>query len=244
MPKKLGRIPQTFLEEFKKLNITPLPDEELHKLLVKAIKEQDLEARNKVMLHILPIIINKSKKIFKENYLVETMDFLQEVCCLVLDSLFKNFRIDEQEPNRCALFFRALNYYFLCALSRLKKNYLSTREEDPDYKEIFCGDIEDLETIDLDFNELIEEKVFDTEIDDIFYLSEYSISQSFNEKKDFLGENFEKLIYTNFNKLGIGISVYLDRFEGKLNWSNRLKEKFEKFLLNWIKNNQKNLKEV
>jgi len=133
----LNKIQKLFQKDIKKRKIKPLSDKELHKLLVKAIKSDDekerREARKKVIEHILPIIINRCKRYFPEDYLVENTDFINEVILLIMERLFDNFRIDEQEEGRCALFFRAMQFYFLRAYNRLKDNYFGTK--DISYKE-------------------------------------------------------------------------------------------------------------
>jgi len=142
----MNRVQKALSQDLKRLNIKPLPDSELHQLLITAIKSPDEEerkkARNKIILHLLPIIISKCKKYFPEDYLIENTDFINEVVMEILDKAFDNFRIDEQEEGRCALFFKAIQYYFLLAYKNLKRKQFGTHEVS--FKEFFNekGDIE------------------------------------------------------------------------------------------------------
>lgn len=245
-----------FLDEYKELNIKPLPDKELHQLLVKAIKYKDVEARNKVFLHILPIILNRGKKFFKNEYIVETMDFIQEVAVNILDILFRTFRIDEQEEGRCALFFKALNFYFLCALSQIKKKYLKRDDGDVKYKEIIgvCNISKEVENTfeEFDYNDLIEEEYLVEDLEENRYstLCEFTINTSQGNyiedsliKKDLL----EKIIKNNFNKIGISMLILLSKVEFLNKNYKRLlnKKKFfkkcEKNVIEWLTKNRERL---
>jgi len=128
----MNRVQRLLSRDLKKLNIKPLPDEELHKLLVIATKcknkKKKKEARKKILLHILPIIINRCKRFFPEDYLIENTDFINEVAMLIMDRAFDNFRIDEQEEGRCSLFFKAIHFYILLAYKNLKRKQFGTHE--------------------------------------------------------------------------------------------------------------------
>lgn len=128
----MNKVQKLLSKDLKKLNIKPLPDDKLHKLLIIATKEKDekkkKEARKKILLHILPIIINRCKKFFPEDYLIENTDFINEVAMLIMDRAFENFRIDEQEEGKCSLFFKAIQYYFLLAYKNLKRKQFGTHE--------------------------------------------------------------------------------------------------------------------
>jgi len=121
-------------EDIKKLNIKPLSDSELTKLLHQAkYGQSELErrqAKNKIVLHILPIIIAKCKKYFAEDFLIENTDFINEVVLYLLESAIDNYRLEEQKGERCALFFTLVNYAILLAYRRLKRKQFGT----PDIK--------------------------------------------------------------------------------------------------------------
>lgn len=138
-------LQEMFSQDIKAKNIKPLPDKELHRLLKVAKyspnKKERTNAKNKIVLHILPIIISKCKKYFPIDYLVTNTDFIQEVILEILDNAIKNFDIDRQEEGRCALFLNYVNYYFLVAYYKVKKKYLGSK--DVKYKEIFNKDLKD-----------------------------------------------------------------------------------------------------
>lgn len=128
----MTKVQKLLSKDLKNLNIKPLPDEELHRLLLIATRSENekekKEARKKIILHILPIIINRCKKYFPEDYLIENTDFINEVVMLIMDRAFENFRMEEQEEGRCSLFFKAIQYYFLLAYKNLKRKQFGTHE--------------------------------------------------------------------------------------------------------------------
>lgn len=128
----MTKVQKLLSKDLKNLNIKPLPDEELHRLLLIATRSENekekKEARKKIILHILPIIINRCKKYFPEDYLIENTDFINEVVMLIMDRAFENFRMEEQEEGRCSLFFKAIHYYFLLAYKNLKRKQFGTHE--------------------------------------------------------------------------------------------------------------------
>ncbi len=128
----MTKVQKLLSKDLKNLNIKPLPDEELHRLLLIATRSEDEDekkkARKKIVLHILPIIINRCKKYFPEDYLIENTDFINEVVMLIMDRAFENFRMEEQEEGRCSLFFKAIQYYFLLAYKNLKRKQFGTHE--------------------------------------------------------------------------------------------------------------------
>ncbi len=133
----MNKVQKLFSRDIKNQGITPLSDEELTRLLYQAkygeseaIKK---EAKNKIVLHVLPIIISRCKKYFPEDYLIENTDFINEVVLYLLETAIDNYRLDEQEGNRCALFFKQLHFVILFAYKRVKQKQFGTF--DVSYKE-------------------------------------------------------------------------------------------------------------
>lgn len=123
----MNKIQKLFSEDIRKSNIKPLSDKELTKLLYQAkygeTEEERKKARQQIVLHLLPIIISKCKKFFPENYVIENTDFINEVILYLLEAAIDNYRLEEQEGDRCALFFRMLSFAILFAYRNLKKKY-------------------------------------------------------------------------------------------------------------------------
>lgn len=212
----MNKIQKLLSNDLKKLEIKPLPDQELHKLLIIATKSKDekekKEARKKIVLHILPIIINRCKKYFPEDYLIENTDFINEVVMVILDRAFDNFRIDEQEENRCSLFFKMIQYYILLAYKNLKRKQFGTHEvnfkeflnpkADQEYYRQIKSLTDNLETYSLNYDlydynydddkiyssdDLIEDWIINKSIDkSAFYQYELTEQEKEIEKKEYL----------------------------------------------------------
>lgn len=120
----MNKIQTLFSIDIKKSKIKPLPDEELHKLLKQAkygSPKEKKEAKNKILISILPLIIAKCKKYFLEDYIVTNTDLIQEVAIEILEKAIDKFDVDRQEEGKCSLFFNYINYYILVAYSKLKR---------------------------------------------------------------------------------------------------------------------------
>lgn len=184
------KIQMLFAEDIRKLNIKPLSDKELTQLLHLAKYSENPEekkrARQKIILHILPVIISKCKLYFKEDFVVENTDFINEVILYLLEKGIDNYRLEEQEGDRCALFFALVNFAVLLAYRKLKKKHF----DNPDIKlPIF------LNTLAKEFQDthFLEQSI-------INYYNKSYLENKKSRKKQYLNEyddNLEDEYYTN-----------------------------------------------
>lgn len=173
----MNRIQKLFSQDIKKQNITPLPDEELTKLLHQAkygeTPEIQKKAKQQIVLAVLPIIISKCKKYFPEDYIIENTDFINEVVLCLLESGIKNYRLNEQDGNKCALFFRMLSFLVLFAYRNLKKKYFGSY--DVKYKEFYNTKAKEFQTdkfITVDYEDENESWNFNELLENLNYLDE------------------------------------------------------------------------
>lgn len=235
---KLGRVATAFLQDLRRERIEVIDDKELDELLRKAILEKDKEARDKVVKQILPLVVGKCKKYFREEYIVETMDVIQETVLKVLENMEEKFDIERQEEGRCALFFTWVNYCILWAINTVKSKYLKMPGRvDCKFKELIYTGGDEL-VCDIDFGKLIEEGWGDEEVelvDGIDVYSKQDVEEEYIRK-----EMIEKVVMGNFEKAGVSMLLYLGYYDGKL--EKRFLSMVEKRLFEWIENNREVLR--
>lgn len=232
---KLGRVATAFLRDLRREGIEVIDDIELDRLLRKAILEKDREARDKVIKQVLPLIVGKCKKYFREEYIVETMDVIQEVMVKILENMEEKFDIERQEEGRCSLFFTWVNYCILWAINTVKAKYLKMPGRvDCKFKELIYTGGDEL-VCDIDFGKLIEEGWGDGEevegMDGLEIYSHQDVEEEYERKV-----MIERVVMDNFEKAGVSMLLYLGYYDGKL--EKRFLSMVEKRLFEWIELNR------
>lgn len=232
---KLGRVATAFLQDLRREGIEVIDDKELDWLLRKAILEKDKDARDRVVKQVLPLIVGKCKKYFREDYIVETVDVIQEAMLKILENMEEKFDIERQEEGRCSLFFTWVNYCILWAINTVKAKYLKMPgRDDCKFKEVVYTGGDEL-VCDIDFGKLIEEGWGDEGevewLDGLDIYSHQDVEKDY-ERKEIVGE----VVMNNFDKAGFSMLLYLGYYEGNL--ERRFLNMIEKKLFDWIELNR------
>ena len=126
MEKKLD-LTTLLSKDLKKFKIKKLTDKELHELLVKYSKEPNknkkIKYRNKILSHLLPLIISKCKNLGIDDNILSSTDFINSCILEIIDGAMDTFDVKRQQINRCSLFTYYINYFVKNAINRLNKTF-------------------------------------------------------------------------------------------------------------------------